>query len=502
MAYCELEHARYSKIETFLKNGDLEIDFLQSFNPLMMNILNKKKIKKSKWNRYKLQDNLTDIVSKMPGEYRGITIDSKGNCTEKDFFIKCTPIIDPIGICQNEYTNFNHHHWLAEVDNSKVISLYNKVNNPNNSAYIDTLCSVILSKLKAESPHFAAVYSVYTGIISEYEEDITEELDSLRNTKWFSKCIKSGKYMIKKIPIESISSNSKKKNLKNSKTNIQGTELCDMNQFAEKINHTIIPHHEEDHKYTLIHPKVPVQIVCMEKFENTFELLIKNTIKRVKLQTRFKRLIKIRKNIVIHKLKSWIFQICAGLSCANEKYDFVHNDLHIQNVMGCKTNKQFVYYLQNDIMYKIPTYGYIMKIIDFGRSTFTLNNCSYIGDVFSLEGEAGGQYYHSTIKDKHSVLPNPAFDLARFACSFIEDLEENEWPNQKNLEEYDIGRLINKWTLDDNGNSLMDIDGFSLYVCIAKNFRKKVPKSEIKENAFSTFKIEKKLFDDTIIIPS
>jgi len=40
MECIQLENYRYKKIEKFLKNGNLEIDYLQSFNPLM-NLLKK-----------------------------------------------------------------------------------------------------------------------------------------------------------------------------------------------------------------------------------------------------------------------------------------------------------------------------------------------------------------------------------------------------------------------------------------------------------------------------
>ncbi len=504
MECLELENQRYLKVEKFMKTGDLEIDYLQSFNPLMNSLNKNRKKYKSKWNKFKLDYNLRDIISSEPGKYIGNVIDSNNNIETKNIFIKCTPIIDPIGICQKEYSNYNNHHWIPEVDNTKPIRLYNKINNPFNTAYIDSFCSVTLSKLTKISPHFSSIYSVYTGIISEYEEDITEEFNSLRNEKWFHKSIISGKYIIKKSLIKELSSTSKKRKLRR---NISGTELCDLNQFAKKLDCKIIQHYQEEYKYTLIHPKIPVQIVCMEKFENTFEFLIKSLIERVEFKTKFKFLTQIRKNIVIKKLKAWIFQICAGLACANEKYQFVHNDLHVQNIMGEKTDKKFLYYSQNNVIYKIPTYGYIMKIIDFGRSTFTIDDVYYIGDVFSSDGEAGGQYLHPSITDINSVNPNPAFDLARFACSFIEDLEENKWPNSLDLEKYDIGKLINKWTVDDDGDSFMNIEGFDLYVCIAKNFREKIPKLQIQENLFKSFIVNNDENNDennenNIIIPN
>ena len=51
-------------------------------------------------------------------------------------------------------------------------------------------------------------------------------------------------------------------------------------------------------------------------------------------------------------------------------YSFTHNDLHINNIMYTSTSKTFLYYKYNNIYFKVPTYGYLFKIIDFGRSHF------------------------------------------------------------------------------------------------------------------------------------
>jgi hypothetical protein len=148
---------------------------------------------------------------------------------------------------------------------------------------------------------------------------------------------------------------------------------------------------DDDAKHIIIYPEVPVQIVFMEKFDITLDNLLKDSINRVRIPTRYSFIRYIRKIIVINKLKAWIFQITAGLHCANKYIQFVHNDLHVQNVMGKKTNQKYIFYKQSDIIYKIPTYGYIMNIIDFGRSTFQVHNKQYTGDVFDDDGDAGGQ---------------------------------------------------------------------------------------------------------------
>ena len=59
------------------------------------------------------------------------------------------------------------------------------------------------------------------------------------------------------------------------------------------------------------------------------------------------------------------------------------------------------------------------------------------------------------------------------------------------MNDYEIGRLLNTWTINDVGESLMDIEGFELYINIARFFRKKTPESQIKEEVFLKYRTQK-----------
>ena len=89
---------------------------------------------------------------------------------------------------------------------------------------------------------------------------------------------------------------------------------------------------------------------------------------------------------------SCLFQISFALSYLQKHLKFTHNDLHIDNIMYTKTDKTYLYYKFNNIYFKIPTFGYIFKIIDYGRATFTFKNKLFFSDCFSKYGEADGQY--------------------------------------------------------------------------------------------------------------
>ena len=48
-------------------------------------------------------------------------------------------------------------------------------------------------------------------------------------------------------------------------------------------------------------------------------------------------------------------------------FEFTHNDLHTNNIVYNKTKKKYLYYKYDNKHYKIPTFGKIYKIIDFGE---------------------------------------------------------------------------------------------------------------------------------------
>ena len=464
----QVEKKRYKNVEKFLCCSHIELEHIQSYFPSSVN----DSIKFSKWNTIILNNRLIDVISEKQNSYSGI-IDCSGIYNQIEFHIKSTPIIEPRTFFNYKSSNASH---LVPGNYRKWRNTIDKIHSCDNSAYIDTLCSVYLSRLKefGLTPHYGSIYGIYSGVMKDYQEDITEEYSIINEDNWLISCIQKNKIKIKHIYPRQINNNNNTYNL----------EVCDLDEYAIDAPDGIVPCIEEDDdtKHIIIYPEVPVQIVFMEKFDITLDNLLKDSINRVRIPTRFSFVRYIRQILVINKLKAWIFQILAGLYCANKHIYFVHNDLHVQNVMGKKTNNKYIYYQLSDNIYKIPTYGYIMNIIDFGRSTFKINNQLYIGDVFDENGDAGGQYYPNC-----GIQPHPAFDLARLACSFVEDLDDSLWPTKDDLNKYDIGCLINNWTYDDNGYSLLDIEGFELYIHIAKHFRKKTPETMLGHYTFNSY---------------
>jgi hypothetical protein len=94
----------------------------------------------------------------------------------------------------------------------------------------------------------------------------------------------------------------------------------------------------------------PVQMICLEKCEGTLDELFT------------------KKKIDIHTSASAMFQIVMTLLIYQRAFQFTHNDLHTNNIMYVSTEEEYLYYEFNGKKYKVPTYGKIFKLIDFGRS--------------------------------------------------------------------------------------------------------------------------------------
>lgn len=74
-------------------------------------------------------------------------------------------------------------------------------------------------------------------------------------------------------------------------------------------------------------------------------------------------------------------QVIFGLLAALNLINFGHYDLSETNVMFVKTDVQFIYYCVGKRTYKVPTFGKIWKVMDFGRATVRFYDKDLGGDV-------------------------------------------------------------------------------------------------------------------------
>jgi hypothetical protein len=412
------------KLEKFLKESHIELQDIQTYVP----IFNKLKTKKRRFYKnlkIKLDHEIDDVVNYDPNN---LTCSIKN--VNYPFHIKQVPLIDTLDMFYGRLPNFDECLFLPN-ENSK--DLVKKVNDPNNKAYTELLCSILLSQ---KHPYqFPVVLDYSSGIVNEYREVLDD--DEISDDEEMDELLQNG-YSIEKTK-------------------------------------------ESDDDFTLIHPTMPVLIILQEKLDVLFDEMYTESLEQFLSDTNFPKLKTIRNQIFDYKMTSWVLQLLFALKSANDSINFVHNDLHIHNVMGKKTDKTYINIkYNNDAVYKIPTFGYIIKVIDFGRSTYSVNGLDVINDAFDKDSEAGDQYKNCT--------PSSAFDLSRFACSFFEDLEEEE---VETVLKTNIGRIMHSWIFADDGTNLLEIEGFDLYIKIAENFRIKTPQHQIDTNEiFDRFKIE------------
>ena len=241
----------------------------------------------------------------------------------------------------------------------------------------------------------------------------------------------------------------------------------------------------DDENITVKIKDFPVQAILLEKCVSTLDHIMMTD------------------ELTKEEWSSILFQVIMTLIIYQKMFAFTHNDLHTNNVMFIETTEEFLYYLYEDQYYKVPTYGRIFKIIDFGRAIYKFRGELICSDSFHPKGDAATQYnfppYYNA--DKPTVEPNYSFDLCRFACAlfdyFIYDLRKVE----KLCKTDPVIRLIVKWTMDDKGrNVLYKSSGeerypdFKLYKMITRSVHNHIPSTEIHNPIFDEYKITYKKY--------
>ena len=235
--------------------------------------------------------------------------------------------------------------------------------------------------------------------------------------------------------------------------------------------------------------KFPVQTIALECCDDTLDSYIINS------------------KINDDEWESIISQILFSLITYQKVFDFTHNDLHTNNIVYNKTEKKFLYYKYDNKHYKIPTFGKIYKIIDFGRAIYKFKGNIICSDSYAPEGDAHTQYNIEPYfnQDKARLEPNYSFDLCRLGCSlfdyFIEDIDDI-----KKLKS-PIKKIMVEWVFDDsNKNILYKNNGserypnFKLYKMIARTVHNHKPQNVIKRPLFDKYLIAKKKINNQAAI--
>jgi len=469
--------------------------------------------------------------------------DGSGNQTEGKAFMKVVHLLDPIALLQNEYMVPSHP--LLPLGEQAWKKTLEKLHSPSNQAYVDAVANYILGQFrhKGYTPHAAHSYGSFTGIAKSYKFRITDEFESYRQCRWFWKGLKTHSAVLNvdsettyECPFDDLDASSVANTVDLALDTVVAEETGSIHSFqfdeegaeaeaeaeaeAAEASSDSESESETDEgetcssmtecpDATIQIPSMPVVIICQEAQEGTMDdLLEQETIPNLLTQESIREGTEEWDAMWL----AWLFQVVTVLSLLQKHISFTHNDLHTNNVVWRRTTEPYLYYRASDdnTVFRVPTYGRIFSLIDFGRAIFKIQDHLWISDDHWPDNDAGGQYnfgpFYSIEKPK--LAPNPSFDLCRFAVSLLEGLydeypekrkgaatllsQEGGWKMYETVSP--LFNLLWTWTLDDDGKTVYEdkagdekYPGFELYIAIAKLVHDAVPKDQLRKPVFESF---------------
>ena len=485
-------------------------------------------------------------------KYHIINKDTIKNTTNNDLlnqniFIKCSPLIDPMKFLIGKYENNPSILTLPTLHSDS----HSKLLDTNNVSYIDNFFYYLTSQLLNHHQFINGLdyYGSYLGIQKVFKYDISDEIDYYDDSSFFNNNINklffisnnddslhTGTYKNKEklnltddykhnitcISLPEINNTSDVVNTTNinelliynktsSKSNSKSTTKSSSSSNSSNNSETNYSTNDDDNdgsnsewetesesndsdisnsmcsstnSFAYIH-NYPVQFICLEKCNGTIDDLFE------------------QKLLDDNKASSALFQVIMCLLCFQNTFHFTHNDLHTNNIMYIHTDVEYLFYKYKNIVYRVPTYNKIYKIIDFGRSIYKYNHLTFCSESFSKDGDANSQYncepYFNSNKPR--LEPNYSFDLCRLGCSiydFIDEIDDEAFSELKTT--------IERWCTDDNNkNILYKTNGeerypnFKLYKMIARTVHNHTPVKQLDYPFFNQYEWAEEFNDETII---
>ena len=530
----------------------------QNYIPIYQNFFN---LNESNYNNINLNNNfyIHNVTEKID-ENHYICLITNGDIRNKEeVFFKFAPLIDPVKVMIGKYQNDSTFMSLPQLESTSE-NVNNKILDVNNSAYVDGMFSYLSNQILVNNNfiHGLRFYGSFLTIKKNYKVNVYDDLEYLIKSDYFNRN-KNKLFTIEDYSMYFDDDNASRNNLPAIKIN-DDIELGEIEQLDNNMFENVFfdkPNEEENSEqleeiesialteeniqehnnlsnknsitkssssscssrtshtesndvcdddsecndsknsndtgsseYTdesdeilyATFPKYPVQMICMENCENTLDQLIADD------------------ELNESKWLAALMQIIMTLICYQKILSFTHNDLHTNNIMYVKTKKKFLFYKVNNTYYRVPTYGKIFKIIDFGRAIYKYNGKIMCSDSFSPGGDAATQYniepYYNNNKPR--LEPNYSFDLCRLACSIFDYLVE-DMSEIKDISKCDtITRIITEWCIDDNGihmlyknNGVDRYPDFKLYKMIARCVHNHTPISQLSRKEFNAFSYSK-----------
>ena len=465
---------------------------------------------------------------------------------EVSVFFKATHVLDPHAILNNEYPLEPCRQAMPNAS-----KLHRKLSFPFNTAYVDSLASSIAARLVENNvtPHFPRVFGIYHGTSARHYIEFTEEYAEYRGRPSFRQLKYAGvidilphrheRDTVRPLPPPPPESSSDDIDA----DLLQGIETIGClrsKMYSDDSNSSddacdVREAHDGSERYLEMR-NTPVQIVAMEAFDDTMESVILREYRTVTdFDMRRHHCEQNARWSIAHCCAQWrwasarrafdrrwlavLLQVCMALSAVQHHCGMVHNDLHMQNIMMQKTDHPFLYYKTFGQCYRVPTHGYVIKVIDMGRTTFQVADVCFMGDVFDRRADAGEQYTypHSTRRDSdvRIVRPNPAFDLARLACSMLEEIygdtgrraaihegrpqelaEAGRIHSRQRRTDSALFNLLHEWITDCHGKPIYRFENFDLYKMIARSMTATTPRVQLqKQEGFAQYAIPEETYD-------
>lgn len=447
-------------------------------------------------------------------------------------FRKLTHLLDPVRWLQGKYSLPKHSYLPWHQDSWEAA--WTKLQDPMNQAYVEAMASYAFSRLREAniSPHYHLFYGSLCGKADTYAYNITDSYMSFRHARWFWTGQEKKMFRIwvdENTPEEvkdAIFQQPEADELDDSSDDASDASEEELTGLECDITDAKSIHSAGGSAFESIEEDSEDEDDEEESEEEDEDLEIFAEIKNFPVMMIFTECSKGTMDDLLDDYdevgcepgthqweltwKAWIFQILAALSVGQHVFGFTHNDLHSNNVVWSPTEIKHLYYKTNDGQtFKVPTFGKIFRIIDFGRAIFRINDALFFSDDFKKGNDAAEQFNFGELFEpsEPEVHPNPSFDLCRFTVSIFESLFPESPAIKKNgtvlSEEPDLtireteSELYNimwGWLLCDDGhNVLMDPDGserypdFDLYKVITSQVHGAVPADQIKKPLFSCF---------------
>ena len=522
------------------------IQSIQSYNPIYNKWFS---LNESNYNRITLNNKFQMI------DMNTVTDTDTNTIVDTPVFIKYSPLLDPTRYMVGKYETIRDTmHNLPSITNENV---YSKLQDTNNMAYVDCFFSYLSSKLLHQHSilHCIDFYGSFMGIQENYKIDITDDYDYLQASSYFNSnntklfhticmntdnyhnygshankpriCISNTAHNVSTVNIDEINNTYSTviPTQINDPTVLENIEQLDTELVYTKpsISKTSTPNTsntsnnssnsssdcsaensdnsdtededaEDDYEYededededSSIEQEeclayinnFPVQCIALQKCVGTLDNLF---------ETRC-----MDKDEGISSL----MQIIMTLLCYQKTLQFTHNDLHTNNIMYVNTDKEFIYYVYKRNTYKVPTFGKIYKIIDFGRAIYNYNGERFCSDSFAPSGDASSQYNCEPYmdNDKPRLDPNYSFDLCRLGCSLFDFVIDDEAP----IEDYDeFQQIVYNLCLDDNNKNILykkngdeRYPNFKLYKMIARTVHNKTPDDQLNTDIFKQYIVD------------